>query len=350
MIIFIAFCYISSLWAIRLSLAIDKGTSILKNSICIWLMYLYYQKQSDVKHFFKVIMYGGYGVILLSVFFLGLSTVIKLITSSARLGNDFLNANTLGMLAAFTVTINIYFVLYYNEQKKSLPLVVVSIIVLAAAGSRKSMIELVLGVVLISIMKNYSRKRLITSVVKIIGTLAMLLIIGYFLSSLEMFSFINTRLHNMINQITGSGTTDYSVRSRALLNSLGIELFKEHPMVGLGMDCARIPAKQLTGKDWYLHNNFLEMLADGGIIGFTLFYSVYMLIIVRFVKYKEYRDAEYDICFLLTIIHMILGAAYVSYYDRETYFYLMLFFLETEILKQRRESNIYEIANETYYI
>ena len=139
-----------------------------------------------------------------------------------------------------------------------------------------------------------------------------------------MFSFINMRFENLIHQLTGSGYADYSVRTRASLNELGMKLFSENPILGIGMDCSRIPAKNLTGREYYLHNNFIELLADGGVIGFILFYSIYALLFYRMIKLRKYRDAEYDISLILMLIHVVLGYAYVSYYNRETYFYLLV--------------------------
>ncbi len=334
--VFIVFCYVSSIWAIRPSLAITKGNSILKNSVCVILIYIYYSEKKSIKDFLRIIMYGGYAIVIFSILFFGIDSFNDILTTSSRLNSDYLNQNTLGMLSAFTIIINLYFILYYKEGKLAFVFAIISMIVIAAAGSRKSILELGMGIFLLIIMRFYSGRNAFKSLVKIIISLAIVIIIGYFILRMPMFDFVNTRLENVIHQLTGTGNTDYSVRSRALLNELGINIFLKHPFIGIGIDCARIPAFQVTGEDWYLHNNYIELLADGGIVGFCLFYSIYAIIFVKFIKYKKYRDAEYDISLILMVVQFILGYAYVSYYSRETYFYLLLYFLESEILKNKQ--------------
>lgn len=341
-IIFAAFCYFSAVWAMVPNLAIDKGTSIVKNGICVFLIYIYYQKSDSIKHLLKTMMYGGYTVIILSVGFLGLNSISMLINSSTRMDGGFLNQNTLGMLAALTIIINLYFIIYYREEKKGIPFAVLALVVLAAAGSRKSILELIIGALLLLLLKNYNKKRFFKSVVKIVIALLVFAILVVALSKLQMFDFIKLRLENLVHQLTGSGNTDRSVRYRALLDVLGWQIFTDNPILGVGMDCARIPVRQITGIDYYLHNNYLELLADGGVVGFIIYFSFYIMIIYRLWKYRKYRDSEYDICLVIMTIQLLVQFAYVSYSGRETYFYNMLFFLETEILSRRskKEGNV----------
>ena len=344
---FMLFCYCSAIWAIEPDLALTKGNSIAKNGLCIMLLYMYYGELNNIKHLLKVVMYGGYSVVLLTVLFFGMNSLTDILAASVRLNSSFLNQNMLGMLAAFTIIINLYFVLYYHEEKKAMLFGVASLIVLAAAGSRKSIIELFMGVILLCITKNYSEKKSVSSLFKVLIVVTLACFAGYFVIQLPMFSFINMRFENLIHQLTGSGYADYSVRTRASLNELGMKLFSENPILGIGMDCSRIPAKNLTGRDYYLHNNFIELLADGGVIGFILFYSIYALLFYRMIKLRKYRDAEYDISLILMLIHVVLGYAYVSYYNRETYFYLLIYFMETEILKRKnlQNDNEYQVRN-----
>lgn len=351
-IIFAAFCYFSAVWAEVPNLAIDKGTSIVKNGICVFLIYIYYQKCDSIKHLLKTMMYGGYALIVLSVCFVGLDSIAKLINSSTRMEGEFLNQNTLGMLAALTIIINIYFIIYYREEKIGLPFAALSLIVLAAAGSRKSILELVFGVLLLLLLKNYNKKKIFQSALKIVIVLLVFAILVAILSELPMFDFIKLRLENLIHQLTGSGHTDRSIRNRALLDVLGWQIFTDNPILGVGMDCARIPVRQITGIDYYLHNNYLELLADGGVVGFILYFSFYVIIIHRFWKYRKFRDAEYDICLVIMIIQLVIQFAYVAYYGRETYFYNMLFFLETEIIsrKSKKERNMNYTLNSSEVI
>lgn len=348
MIIFVAFCYCSSIWALQPSLSISKGTTILKNSICIVLIYLYYQHLDSVKDLLKIIMYGGYLLVIFSVAFFGMSSLADVVTSASRMDHSFVNQNVLGMLAAITIVINLYFILYYKEQRFLIPLMIIAVVVLAAAGSRKGIIGLVSGAVSIFLIRNYQKKDFLKSMLKISIVLMLVIMFIILISNLPMFDFVNMRLQNLINYLSGEGKLDASIRGRSSLNQLGVQLFSQHPIIGIGIDCPRIPARQQTGNDWYLHNNYLELLAGGGIIGFICFYSIYIFILARFIKYRSERTPEYDICLVLMTVQLVLQFAHVAYYSRQTYFYLMLYFIESSIIKAQSEnkSRLGEIMNE----
>ena len=76
-------------------------------------------------------------------------------------------------------------------------------------------------------------------------------------------------------------------------------------------------------------------IAGGGLVGFICYYSIYVLLLSRFFRFKAERSPEYDICLVLLILQAVLEFAYVAYYSRETYFYLMMYYLESEIIKDR---------------
>lgn len=333
--IFAGFCYVSALWAMDSGLAIAKGNTILKNAICVFLIYICYQSNTSIKNLLKLVMYSGYAVVILGIGMMGLDNLGSLLSAATRISNSFLNANTLGMLISFTLLLHTYFLIYYKEEKKAIFLAVIAVVLLALSGSRKSIIEIVLGLLMIFVLRNYTKKDLANSIGKILLSIIALVIALYFLSKLPMFDFVTGRIQNIFKQLSGSGNTDYSIRSRAMLDVYGVQIFMENPIIGIGMDCARIIIKQKMGIDWYLHNNYLELMADGGVIGLLFYYVFYLMLLRRFIKFKAYRDPEYDIVLVLFVVQMVLEFAFVSYYSRETYFYLMMFFLETEILRKK---------------
>ena len=100
------------------------------------------------------------------------------------------------------------------------------------------------------------------------------------------------------------------------------------------MGSGRVVAWKYLNRTYYLHNNFAEVLAGGGLVGFIIYYSIYIYIFVHFIRYRRYATMETAICATLLIMALVEDYASVTYYAKETYFYLMLGFLETEKLKQ----------------
>ena len=118
-----------------------------------------------------------------------------------------------------------------------------------------------------------------------------------------------------------------------------MEIFRKNPLVGVGMGCPRIIAKQVLNFDAYLHNNFIELLAAGGIIGFALYYiESYIYLFIEFYKLRNYKDENFIICVILSIILLFRDYAMVSMYSKITFVYFLIFFLEIEKTKDRKRS------------
>ena len=88
--------------------------------------------------------------------------------------------------------------------------------------------------------------------------LVLILLGGVVLTTLSEMSFMS----GIMGRITGleaavSGdldNADHSALQRIAMQELGIELFMDHPIVGIGMGNAHHFASQLLSQDAYLHN------------------------------------------------------------------------------------------------
>ena len=140
----------------------------------------------------------------------------------------------------------------------------------------------------------------------------------------------------IVAAFTGNGTVGASFSTRQKLIELGWSIFKEHPLVGIGIGCPHVIANQVLNFDAYLHNGFVEILAGGGIIGFILYYSSYVYIFYNLFKYRNYKDESYVLCVILALIFLFRDYAMVSMYSKITYFYFLIFFIYIQILKRRK--------------
>ena len=138
----------------------------------------------------------------------------------------------------------------------------------------------------------------------------------------------------MVSAVTGVGKTDRSATTRLALIDVGLAQFKRTPILGVGMGSGHLVAWKYLSKTFYLHNNFAEILAGGGLVGFSIYYSIYVYIFADFIRYRRYSTLETAVCTTLLVMALVEDYASVTYYAKETYFYLMLGFLETEKLRQ----------------
>ena len=61
---------------------------------------------------------------------------------------------------------------------------------------------------------------------------------------------------------------------------------------------------------------------------------IYICIFVRYIRYRRYATLETAVCATLLVMALVEDYASVTYNAKETYFYLMLGFLETEKLRR----------------
>lgn len=118
----------------------------------------------------------------------------------------------------------------------------------------------------------------------------------------EYLSFVSERLaqlnffSNQINEL------DESDANRILLLKSGFFYGMDSPILGNGY----YSFSQLLLKEYgfatYSHNNFIEIFVGGGIIGFTLYYSLYYIVLKDTCKKVLRFDENYLLIILTTIL------------------------------------------------
>ena len=157
---------------------------------------------------------------------------------------------------------------------------------------------------------------------------------------------IMSRFADILDMISGKGTRETNTAwLRFAYNDLGLQLFRQSPLIGIGIGNANLYTQILFGNNHYLHNNYVELLACGGLIGFFLYYSIHLYILFFLWKYRKYRDKEFDICLVLLLINLIVDYGAVSYYDKGRYLFLYLYWLKTISLTEIREERKIEILS-----
>jgi len=126
------------------------------------------------------------------------------------------------------------------------------------------------------------------------------------------------RLTGLVEGLT-SNKGDSSTSERFVLIKMTIDIIKNNPFLGIGLDTVRVS----LFKGLYSHNNYLELLACLGPIGFLLFYSMHIITIKKILTIKDIWLKRYLLFFMAII--MISDMAGVTYYSKYMLFYMLLF-------------------------
>ena len=92
-------------------------------------------------------------------------------------------------------------------------------------------------------------------------------------------TYLGKRAHDL--WIYGSGTA-----SRIELYQEGFDIIRKHPILGVGLDQFRT----LSSSGMYSHSDYIEVAANTGIIGFALYFSIYVVLWLRLNRIKRKTD------------------------------------------------------------
>ena len=332
-LLFALFCYASCLWAWRPSAAIGKGTTIVEILICMSVLYFHYAKQDTVSELVDAVMWAGYVITIYTFLYIGVSTIRMIAASGDRLVSAYTNINEIGIAVAISVVFTVHNVLFITRKIQMKHLFIIpEIILVGLSGSRKTLLLVGIGIALFVLIR-YRSRRLLNTIIywAILGVI--IVVLFRLLLSLPIFSAVNERMSGLFSLITGKGETDSSSVKRAAYIQIGLEQFFRTPITGIGIGSSGALLQQYYGRDTYLHNNFAELLAGGGIIGFLIYYSIHIHLLYDYVKCRRVSDPYLVLCVVFLLVQLIMEYGMVSYYSKTTYFYFLIFFLEARNLK-----------------
>lgn len=340
---FVAYNYASQMWAWYPSLVLGQVTSLAAGIIMCFIMVNYFMKTKSVGTILNVIAVSG---IALSVYVIitygGLSSFYEQATANAgsaeivRLGGEIGNENGIGMAAAYSVIVLLYFA-FYKKKRKCYLFSLIPFIVMAASGSRKALLIVIIGFIMLVYLKQ-NKEQGVVKVAKLLwwGFIAFAVLSA--ILNLEIMSTVKERMESLFNIFSDSGgRVDGSALARRSMIEIGFEQFKETPLFGIGLGNAAALSLFRLGDFAYLHNDFVEMAVNSGIVGLALYYSVLLTLLNKHIKLmKKCEDSEIVVSFVILFVFLMMNVANVSYYGGiRTYVYMTLWISVVEIYERR---------------
>ena len=337
-ILFMMYTAITSLWAMRASDVYNKTYSLLQILVCASLMYMHYDRKENIHSLLMAVMWAGYFVVLYAISFYGLDQMLES-TQDIRLDTEFSNVNAIAMAAAISCMFQWNEILHRRNIWSSV-FMIPAIILITATQSRKAFILLLAGILFVYIVRIMRQKGFAKKILRLLFYVTLLSVAIYFLFRLPIFSGSLERMEQMLNFWSNDGKVDHSTILRNDMMELGLEWFKKHPIGGIGMGNPHILAAQYLKYDAYLHNNFVELLCGGGIIGFVLYYVMYAYLAYTLFKYRNADRESAYLGLIWLVLMLIMNYGMVTYYSKLQWYYLAIHFINADCLKRKHREMI----------
>ena len=267
---------------------------------------------------------------------------------SARLGQVLYQDYGTYIIYSYLLIISICYLMwkiFFDRSislKKNICTVLELLILIIASflsGTRKCIVCVLIFLFFLFLYKN--RKNIIKLLkIFIVGIITVFVLYNLFMHNDVLYQVIGKRIESMITEFLEGTGEDQSIEVRNNLKNLAIDAFQENPILGCGMNNFAYYSAINGGEFLYAHNNYLELLASGGIIALFLYYGSYFILI--YCTWKKAKEDDKFGVFALAFLIMNLISDYstVSYY-RIQYILTFVQFSEYVFISniKRREKN-----------
>lgn len=238
-----------------------------------------------------------------------------------RLGVDYeglelWNANAIASFTAWGGILAVFLIVYSNKKTEKIRWGIVAIFLIVMTfytGSRKGVIIVVGTLLIYNLYANRGNKR-VRNICFVV--LALIVLYIFIMNNEEIYILVGARLERMVQELTGHRTTEQSMSMRMLMITYGMRWFTERPILGYGLGNYSVLFSRTFGLDTYSHCNYVEILVSGGVVGFIIYYSIYVRIFTKYIKEMLRRHNKIIIYFFsILLINTILNMALVCYSD-----------------------------------
>lgn len=294
------------IWALFISLLSEYNTVSIIEVVNLTLKLLFYT---------SLIMFinneARFNFVLKTLVISGLILVIRVIAltpfndwGTDRLGSALdLNPNTLGLSLSFAAIVSVYLGTKLKNKNYFIVTILFAIIGLLT-GSKKALIAIFGGIFLLLYLRTTNKiKKFFILMLIFLGVCLIYMIM---MNVPFLYEVIGSRVEEAMF-FSDTAEIDKSTLHRSMMIQEAWNVFKENPITGIGLENFRMYSSFST----YSHNNYMEILVSTGILGFIIYYSLPVLILL----YAIYRKNNTDYSLIITIltIILILDIANVSY-------------------------------------
>ncbi len=300
--------------AIYPSVARSMVISLTLNFIMIFSIVQYIYLTNDVNRVLRITEFS-----ILSVAVVVVAISAGTITQGRLGGGTEINSNMLAILCVYGFVLTMYLRKVGKvSQISNWVRIGFYVLVILLTGSRKGLLMVVLSLMVVRFTQE--RRQLLKNLL-VIGCS----VVVFYLLIMNvpvLYNIIGVRVENLLMTLSGEGSTEASLEDRQRLVDTGLEHIRKNPWLGYGYDCfkmisgigpnGKVPVGQMG---FYSHNNYIELLFGGGIIGFTLYYFPVLWLLLKLMRnLRKGTSMPYLLAMMLSML--AVEYARVTYYAR----------------------------------
>lgn len=311
LILFAGLACISSLWAINSENTLSSGISL---CILVSIVIFVYQvfDIENVDSIIYAIYIAGFIMTFFTIRDMGVEPFFEAIVSGRRISGTMQGANSYGIYMSIAFVCGFHIICKAKWKIFHLALLIVVFSGILASNSRNAIVICLLGGVLYFFIG--------LSDIKVISKFGMMFLAVAIILLLYDYGLFDGILGRM-EGVNFNGNGDDSVNTRMFMIKFGISNFIYRPVLGYGINNAQYLLERYFART-YLHNNYIELLVDMGIVGVILYYLYHVTMLKRLFLYRNSLEEEKrKISLIIVIIFMLLVAdiSIVFYYNKLTY-------------------------------
>lgn len=343
LVLFIAFGLMSSLWAVKSSYVISTVFIIARIYLVVMIFSLFINSKEDLNRQLEIFFLSG--VLMLIYLFVStpgdvwmeaLTGSFSAASDEGRLGRTIgYHPNELGHICVIFSLLALY-IGDIKKKKKYLVLAALFIVVTFFTKSRTSLLMILLMIAIYYIAAEERAKKQLFAVISIVA----LFMVAYW-AVFNIPTLYNLAGFRFVGLFGSASEQDASTLTRIRFLSYAFELFKSHPLGGIGLDNFKYYA--YTGLNaWaevYSHSNWGELLSGTGLIGTALFYGPQIIATISLLKsLRRLGSDDRKLCaFFLSfiIVNIVFDIQKISYDKLEVMYPIAITILSASILHKR---------------
>jgi len=254
------------------------------------------------------------GVILASYVYVYYGVDVLINLGSRMEHSNFGNVNVVGSYCAMSAMLAIYAMLALKGNKiLCIAATVICVPCILFTGSRRALLTVVVCI-LAFLFIYYKNSSLIK---RILISVSLVLVILWIIDTVPAFEPIRERFVGLFDMFSGNDATIEGDENRIYYMTEGLKMFWERPLFGNGF-CY---SYYVFGT--YSHNNYVEMLMCNGIVGFVLYYSV--LVGVMIGCFRSQIDERIKMLVYILLVKFVMDdIGMVTYYNRMSFVIIAL--------------------------